>query len=67
VGKGFVVVSGRRKCLICDGIFTPTQAANHATTLCYPSGKDSEQDGGTLDWCSPFLSPIDCSSSLGQA
>lgn len=30
VGK-VVAVGGKRKCLICGGIFTPTQAANHAT------------------------------------
>jgi hypothetical protein len=36
VGKVFVVVGGKRRCLICDGMFTPTQAANHATAPCYP-------------------------------
>jgi hypothetical protein len=49
VGRVFVVMSGKRKCLIGDGIFTPTQAANHAATLCYPNGKDSEHDEGTLN------------------
>lgn len=37
VGKVFVVVGTERKCFICDGIFIPTQAANHATTT-VPSG-----------------------------
>ncbi len=36
VGKVFVVVGGKRRCLICDGMFTPTQAANHAAIPCYP-------------------------------
>lgn len=36
VGKVFVVVGSKRKCLICDGIFTPTQAANHTVTICVP-------------------------------
>ncbi len=67
VGKVFVVVSGKRKCLICDGVFTPTQAANHAMTICFPTSTDSEQGEGTLDPCSPFLPPIDCSSSPGRA
>jgi hypothetical protein len=34
VGKVFVVVGGKRKCLICDGAFAPTQAAEHATAPC---------------------------------
>ena len=34
IGKVFVVVGGKRKCLICDGVFTPTQAAEHATAPC---------------------------------
>lgn len=34
VGKVIVVVGGKRKCLICDGVFTPTQAAEHATAPC---------------------------------
>jgi hypothetical protein len=68
VGKIFIVVGGRgRKCLICDGMFTPTQAASHATTVCYPSSADSERDEGTLDPCSPSLALIECSSSPGRA
>jgi hypothetical protein len=36
-GKVFLVVfGGRRKCLVCDGIFTPIQAAKHATTVGHP-------------------------------
>lgn len=46
VGKIFVVVGGMRRCLICDGMFTPTQAANHAATTCFPTSADSEQDEG---------------------
>ena len=45
-GKVFVVVSGKRKCLICDGVFTPTQAVNHAVTICFPTSTDSEQGEG---------------------
>ena len=53
VGKVFVVVRGMRRCLICDDMFTPMQAANHALTICYPTSADSERDEGTLDPCSP--------------
>ena len=41
IGKVFVVTCGMRRCLICDGVFTPTQAANHATTFCYPQETSS--------------------------
>ena len=37
VGKVFVVVEGKRKCLICDGVFTPRQAAQHAKSPCSTS------------------------------
>lgn len=37
VGKVFVVVGGKRKCLVCEGVFTPIQAANHAATICSPT------------------------------
>jgi hypothetical protein len=37
VGKVFVVVGDNRKCLICEGMFTPAQAANHATVPCHPT------------------------------
>jgi hypothetical protein len=67
VGKVFVVVDGMRRCLICDGMFTPTQAAHHSAIICVPPSTDSGQGEGTLDPCSPSLPPIDCSSSLGQA
>jgi hypothetical protein len=33
IGKVFVVTCGIRRCLICDPVFTPTKAANHATNL----------------------------------
>ena len=36
VGKVFVVLGGKRRCLICDGVFTRQSAAEHATTLCHP-------------------------------
>ena len=38
VGKIFVVISqGRRRCLICDRVFTEQGAAEHAGAVCYPS------------------------------
>ena len=67
VGKVFVVVRGMRRCLICDRVFTPRQAADHAETPCHPRTTGSERDEDTLDPCSPFLPPIDSSSSQGQA
>ena len=67
VGKVFQVVGEKRRCLICEGMFTPAHAANHAKTLCCPSSPESEPDEGTLDPCSPSLSPIDFSCSQGQA
>jgi hypothetical protein len=66
VGKVFVVVRGMRRCLICDGIFTPKEAANHAMTFCCPPTK-SEQGAAYTDPCSPFLPPIKSSSLPGQA
>lgn len=48
IGKVFVVTCGMRRCLICACVFTPTQAANHALTICYPTSADSERDEGTL-------------------
>ena len=54
VGKVFIVVRGMRRCLICDGVFPPREAADHAATLCYPRTNDAEQDAGTLDSRSPF-------------
>jgi len=35
VGKVFVVVGARRRCLVCGESFTPTEAANHATAPCH--------------------------------
>lgn len=50
-GKVFIVVGGRkRKCLVCDGILTPKQAANHAKTRCYPSRTDSEADAAPVSY-----------------
>jgi hypothetical protein len=37
VGKVFVVLGGKRKCLICEGMFTPKQAGHHAMTECLPT------------------------------
>ena len=67
IGKVFVVTCGIRRCLICDGMFTPMQAANHALTICYPTSADSEPDEGTLDPCSLSLRLTESSSSQGQA
>jgi hypothetical protein len=67
IGKVFVVTCGIRRCLICDRVFTPTKAANHAMNLCYPLSAGSEQDEDTLDPCSPFPPLIESSSSPGQA
>jgi hypothetical protein len=36
VGKMFVALDqGMRKCLICDCVFTPQGAAEHASMVCY--------------------------------
>jgi hypothetical protein len=43
VEKVFVVVRGMRRCLICDHVFTPKQAAEHATAPCSPKS-DSPPD-----------------------
>ena len=67
IGKVFVVTCGIRRCLICDSVFTPKQAAEHSATICVPAITEAETDEGTLDPCSPFLPPIDSSSSQGQA
>jgi len=66
VGKVFVVVGGMRRCLICDGMFTRREAANHAMTLCCPP-TNSEQGAAYTDPCFPFLPPIKSSSLPGQA
>jgi hypothetical protein len=67
IGKVFVVTCGIRRCLICDRVFTPTRAANHATNLCYPLSAGSEQDEDTLDPCSSFLRLTESSCSPGRA
>jgi hypothetical protein len=41
VGKVFVVVGGMRRCLVCDGIFTTREAAEHAVIPCHPTTKES--------------------------
>src|ERR1700733_5230029 len=66
VGKIFIVVRGMRRCLICDGVFTPREAANHAMILCCPPTK-SEQGAAYTDPCSPFLPMIASLSLPGQA
>jgi hypothetical protein len=47
VGKVFVAMAhGRRKCLVCDEVFTRRAAADHATTPCYPeleAGNDGDR------------------------
>jgi hypothetical protein len=48
VGKVFVVVAGKRRCVTCNGMFTPTQAANHGATSCYPH-IEARQGLGTPD------------------
>lgn len=67
VGKVFVVVRRMRRCLICDGLFTRTKAAEHALIACSPPTKESKQYAAYTDPCSPFLPPIESSSSPGQA
>ncbi len=37
VGKVFVVVRGMQRCLICDRMFAPSEAAEHATEPCRPA------------------------------
>lgn len=38
VGKVFVAFAqGMRRCLICDDVFTPRGAAEHAEIVCYPT------------------------------
>ena len=49
VGKVFEVVGERRRCLICEGTFTPKLAAAHATTACRPDSQDVGQDERTSD------------------
>jgi hypothetical protein len=42
IGKVFIVVGlDVRRCLICDGVFTRHGAAEHAGSVCRPSGGDS--------------------------
>ena len=54
VGKAFRVLDDNlRLCLICEGVFTRQGAAGHANVACYPRTKESEEDEGTLDPCSP--------------
>ena len=40
VGKVFVVTGGMRGCLICGGVFTPKEAAEHAAAPCCPLVKN---------------------------
>jgi hypothetical protein len=37
VGKVFLVLRGGRRCLVCGGVFTPTEAAKHAQAPCNSS------------------------------
>jgi hypothetical protein len=51
VGKVFLALSGRRRlCLICDGIFTPEDAADHAMTPCRVNAKPSQQEPAVVDF-----------------
>jgi len=45
VGKVFVVVRDMRRCLICDRIFTASEAAKHATEPCCPATGSLEHEG----------------------
>jgi hypothetical protein len=49
VGKVFVVVGSMRRCLICDGMFTPRQSAEHAGTACF-SKKQQGSEISTDKW-----------------
>ena len=54
VGKVFVVEGNMRRCLICERIFTPREAAAHARAVCRPSagncGLDRASCGEELEW-----------------
>jgi hypothetical protein len=45
VAKIFVVAGSTRKCLVCDGSFSPAQAVTHATILCYPCRETLAPEG----------------------
>jgi hypothetical protein len=62
VGKVFIVTCGTRRCLICDRVFTPMQAAEHSSTICVPATTEAEAGRRYTDQCFPFLSPTDSSS-----
>ena len=49
IGKVFIVVGRDRRCLICDGLFTPLGAAEHAGTMCHPSAGESGFNGAAGD------------------
>jgi hypothetical protein len=53
-GKVFVVVEKKRQCLICDGVFTPRDAAKHGGAICHPSKKGSSTNGGTMQIGEPL-------------
>ena len=55
IGKVFVVTCGIRRCLICDRVFTPKEAAEYATTVCYPSSEDSSRTKVHLIHAHSFL------------
>jgi hypothetical protein len=40
VGKVFMVEGNMRRCLICERIFTPREAAAHVRAVCRPSAGD---------------------------
>lgn len=42
VGKVFVAVAGDlRLCLVCEGVFSRKEAAEHATTVCHVSAANA--------------------------
>jgi DNA invertase Pin-like site-specific DNA recombinase len=43
------------QCLICEGVFTPTEAAEHAFTACCPAPKSSQQQRSGVDYIHAFL------------
>lgn len=48
-GKVFVVVEGKRRCLICRRVFTRPAAAEHAVTICAPTSTKSDSNEYSFD------------------
>ena len=51
LGKVFLVVGGNRKCLICDAIFEPRKASEHAAILWINASREqvSRNSGSSFD------------------